>query len=535
MTRAQILIAALFVCAGCSSEHELRVRAVTDLVAGPEFARVQVDLVQDDTTGGSTRTLPGGYRTTGVFGDDFAHGRTVATFEDMSPGTYTLRVQLLRPDDTLLVQRRQRVVVAGDTVASVHLTRDCVSVTCPSAGGSPAFTECLAGRCVSPECVPPNEGEACNDVVFCHGADECGQVATCAEATCDEGVCIAAAIDNACDAMSYCDPRADVGCVPYLTDDAAVPDGGDRSDAATDASLDAEVPSCGAVCHPADNPCLAGLWDCAGSPSCVQIGVSPVGTECAEQSVCSALGDCVTCRADATCRIGCRVGHVACGRGFEECVLDEPATLAAPDSSCDNARVCVDGDACGLGDYCDADGNCTTCRSGRACTNGCEHGTVDCAAGGVCVGGEPTSMWVPCAARTKSATPRTNALPAPNEQAAFSPTFAPSGACPARLEIRYANAVKRRIRRGIPAAPTQCAPRTRRAFRARLAKLATLAIRAATDSAPAQAARNARRARSNPRAPRAEQAATCATASARAARPFSPKTWPSRATTRARS
>lgn len=388
MIRASLFaLAVATLLAACSDGASFRVRAVTDLVPGPEFASVRVDLVVDESGAASAHTLPGGFQTTTIFGQDFSRGRDVAEFEDLSDGTYTVRVQLFRPDETLLGQKRQRVVIAGNTVTTVHLTRDCVDVMCPSPGGSPAFSECLAGRCVSPECLPPATSDACNEIVFCNSETDCPDTAMCATRGCVEGLCVAASVENACSATEWCNPVLGGGCLPLVAnDDAGVVTDAEFDGGPLDAGADAPTIACGTACTPTDEPCAAGFWDCSNAPTCARIGNRAAGTPCAEGSVCDTSGACNVCREGAACHTGCLAGTVSCSDGFEHCVLAALPTTVPEGTNCGESRSCVDGDPCGLGDFCDAEGACVACRDGRACVAGCEYGVVDCSAGGACVG-----------------------------------------------------------------------------------------------------------------------------------------------------
>ncbi|MBK8173238.1 MAG: hypothetical protein IPK60_23290 [Sandaracinaceae bacterium] len=381
---------ALLACAlaACGDEHSLSIRMVTGLVPGPEFALIRIDLIENGVPFESARTLPGGVETMVAFGQSFAQGRRIAEFIDLAPGTYTVRVQLLRSDDTLLIQQRVRTTLSGNAIVTVHLTRDCVAVSCPSPGGSPAFSECLAGRCVSPECVPPNESEACNAIVFCNDAASCGPTASCATQLCTDGIYAQQPLEGACAAAEWCDPDVGDGCTPYVE-----LDGGTLTDAGTmdaevsvDSGPDASIP-CNAACTSDLTPCVAGFWNCAGpTPVCERLGLRPVNTPCGEDAVCNALGVCTSCRDDVSCRIGCAAGRTSCARGIEECVLTTPTSLASAGTSCTTAGQCVDGDSCGTGDFCSETGSCTPCTPDAACLTGCENGRVDCAMSGACIG-----------------------------------------------------------------------------------------------------------------------------------------------------
>lgn len=368
----------------------LSVRVATGLVPGPEFSSATSELFENTPAIESARSLRQQV-TVAAFGQPYARGYVVADFPGVPPGTYIVRVTLHRPNGTDLIQRKMRVTIADNYILTMALTRDCVDVVCPSPGGSAAFSECLAGRCVSPDCNPPTDSEACGEVVFCNQASECAETSSCAERNCFEGICHPQPIENACSDTQWCDPDVGDGCVPYPRVDAGVPDAG-----MPDAGDDADVIACGRTCTPTDDPCSGGYWDCtAETPVCARIGQRPVGTICADGRACNAAGECVVCRDGAACRIGCQTGVVSCASGIEECVLNAPNTYAPALASCAFGTQCVDEDSCGTGDVCTSAGECVACREGDACNDGCALGTLSCDTGTCTLSGSylPTGAY----------------------------------------------------------------------------------------------------------------------------------------------
>lgn len=368
----------------CSSEPSLTIQIATGLVPGPEFTQITTELIENNAPLDTALTLQT-QRTVAAFGQQFARGRRVSTFERVGEGQHTVRVRLYRPDGTLLIQHRTRVDVHGDYILTMHLTRDCVNVTCPSPGGSPAFSECLAGRCVDTECIA-SDPTSCAGVTFCNSSSECGTVSACAEQNCFEGVCEPQARENACEPTEWCDPDVGQGCLPALLIDAGIEEDASIVDeGVSDSAVDA-ISGCGRTCAPEGDPCGAGFLDCTGpSPACVRLGRRSAGTLCAEGSVCDETGACVACRAGADCHIGCATGHVDCSRGTEECVLDEPAASSPAGTTCETGLACVDADTCGSGKICDAAASCVPCSDGAACILGCDVGAISCSSGGDCV------------------------------------------------------------------------------------------------------------------------------------------------------
>jgi hypothetical protein len=236
----------------CEKEEVLlSVDIQTGLVPGPEFERIETTLYR--TAGGRfdpnevDRIITQDVQ----FPDRFERGRRVAEFGDLTPGVRSVRVRLFRPAATggaLLVERWVRVRFTGSYALLVRLDRDCVVATCPSPGGSPAFTECLAGRCVDPECDlsdpstyadhccdPAAPASDCPNILYCNDVSECAAVGACAEAQCIAGACVESPIADACAPVEWCDPSpVGGGCRPLMS----FGDAGIR-DAGTDADLDA--------------------------------------------------------------------------------------------------------------------------------------------------------------------------------------------------------------------------------------------------------------------------------------------------------
>ncbi|MBK8172519.1 MAG: hypothetical protein IPK60_19570 [Sandaracinaceae bacterium] len=206
------------------------------------------------------------------------------------PGTYVAIVSLLRTDGSTLIRRRVRVILASDFVLVVHLTRDCVGVTCPQAGGSAALTECLDGQCVDARCNPPDP-TFCPDITFCLTDTECPATASCATGRCVGGVCEEEMNTDGCTLNAYCDPDPVTGgCMPLaMTPDAGVLEDGVvldmqiYDDASSDASL---VPDagltviCGTVCTLTDVPCAVGYWLCAPGSAPVCTDPVPIARRC---------------------------------------------------------------------------------------------------------------------------------------------------------------------------------------------------------------------------------------------------------------
>lgn len=272
----QLLVAAgvAWLLASCSADtSHVDVRVITALVAGPEFRLIQTEVLQRGEPGAPLRVLDANEAVARV-NSDYSDGRGVASF-DLANGTYLLRVRLLRPSGALLVERLVSATIAADAVVSVHITRDCVGVTCPEPGGSLAFTSCLAGRCVDPRC-SQESAEFCPTLAFCHEANECSNVSDCAERRCVDGLCIPETRETSCTDLEWCNPDVGRGCTKF--------------DEASSGAIE-----CGTICVDPGNACVFGYWNCddRSAPACVDLGGRPVGHVCAAGRVCDELAHCV--------------------------------------------------------------------------------------------------------------------------------------------------------------------------------------------------------------------------------------------------
>ena len=210
---------------------------------------------------------------------------------------------------------------------------------CPGDGAGPGQTECVGGQCVQPSCVPPDP-TGCEGVVLCGMGAPCAvATASCAEATCEDGVCLALPIEGACESAEYCLPDDGGGC---------------RTPGEEVAHL------CNTICTTdVDAGCETGYWNCTrGEPFCDPFLRRPVGDECSG-GVCDGAGRCVDCAESAGCARGCARGTYRCDAagGGARCELDgsrgEPGARCSVDGS-----TCVDGQPCATDGLCSLDGVC---------------------------------------------------------------------------------------------------------------------------------------------------------------------------------
>ncbi len=268
------VVVALLLASCSEAAPSLTVRLVTGLVPGPEFRIVQTTILDAPAEAMNAHVLDGS-EAVARFGVDYARGHDVAAFA-MPRGSYRVRVRLLRPNGAFLVERIVSLSLEGNTVLPVHITRDCVGVTCPSPGASAELSTCLEGRCVDPRCTP-TAPEFCPDITFCLNASECGPTATCATQSCSEGLCTPVTDNDLCRSTEWCNPDVGAGCVPLMPIE------------------ESTAIVCGTICTVPDAPCRFGYWKCNGDsdPVCEDLTNRPTGFVCALDRVCDVVGDCV--------------------------------------------------------------------------------------------------------------------------------------------------------------------------------------------------------------------------------------------------
>ncbi|MBK8170279.1 MAG: hypothetical protein IPK60_08015 [Sandaracinaceae bacterium] len=397
----------LGMAAACSEDPpSLIVHVATSLVPGAEFDRVETDIVGNEPVTSGVIALRH-VEATASFGEPYAQGKPVADFNEVAPGIVTVRVRLVRPDGRRLLERRVRVTLQQSKAAFVlvvHMSRECLDVTCPNAGGDSALSECLAGQCVDPRCNPPAT-DFCPPSIFCNTVAECAPTAPCASSLCVDGICEASANDGACTASEWCDPTA--GCMPLQmldagATDASLLDGGMDSShdaeldamevidsAATDAFVTDAGPVCGTICVSDWDPCRFDYWDCTdGTPVCAGRMQRSIGAHCAPGAICSEFGSCDPCEEALDCLVdGCVPGRTSCSRGYSDCIPNGMPPLP-------------EGTECASGSVCSAAGACWPIAGTVPCDIGCDHGSYDYASGSpVCVlDGSPSAPGLSCGA-----------------------------------------------------------------------------------------------------------------------------------------
>ena len=171
-----IFVVALAACGDEPTRWELSVDLRTDYLPGLEFTGVRVFL---EGEGRRAESL--------AVAESYVGGRRVAEVDDLpSADRRQVVVELIGAAGDSLARRAVVVGQDSDLAITVVISRDCANVSCDTVGG--VADRCLGGRCVDPECVEGDE-EACLEP-DCATASDCVPMASCAQATCEAGVCL---------------------------------------------------------------------------------------------------------------------------------------------------------------------------------------------------------------------------------------------------------------------------------------------------------------------------------------------------------
>ena len=266
--RFAALLLALFLGAACDgSGLLLLVELRTDLRPGYDFVTARTTIVEAPAGGGRGDRVTLAVATS----DDFTTGQRIAELGDLPAGTYSLVIELMDTTSVVIALRRLRVELAADHAATVVITSDCFGVSCPAPMDAPEATECLSGRCVTPDCSVEHP-DGCG--TGCASAADCTDGAACAERSCLDGECFRHANDAACGAGEYCDVHA--GCVPLPI----VRDGGAPPPDGGSPETDAGPPTCATGCNDGD----ACTTDACVDGACVFTGGCGAGQYCASGS-----------------------------------------------------------------------------------------------------------------------------------------------------------------------------------------------------------------------------------------------------------
>lgn len=381
---------------GCGSDSTLVVYLKTDLVAGVEFTSVEVEVFGDAgrdeaATSIASRTL------SATRAMRFVPERRLSSFEPGDAQNLLVVVRLRDAAGLIVAERPTRLNFAGDYGLRVLVTRNCARVTCPAPGGAALNAACFDGRCVDDRC-QPDALEFCPDIACTNDGSPpsaCASTATCAQASCEDGVCLyAEPVESVCGDTEWCDPFR--GCLPQqamplmdagLLDaemDADVDADTDDmnmsvEDATTDsANIDAELIDADVMDGTMEEDMSVSVDMSVDAGPVCGAGETLCGVNCANtESDVHHCGDCdVDCAAlpnvdpmTVTCSVGICTSETSCRSGFANCSGDPLAGCETDISSATQCGTCTT--VCGPGTpVCSAD------VSGvYACSSGCGGGT----------------------------------------------------------------------------------------------------------------------------------------------------------------
>jgi len=275
---------------------------------------------------------------------------------------------------------------------------------CVGEGDCDPCETCVAGACV------PNPGEACDDGLFCNGADSCGVDLTCSVHAGDP--CLGGPdCNNVCNEVAdNCFVAPGMGCTS------------DGNQCTTDACDGAgtcahnAVPNNTACGSSSTGPCDA-ADNCQGGVC--QTNTSPDGAACNDGVFCNGADTCSAgacsnhagdpCTGGAQCNNACNEvadncfnasGTACTGNGVNQCSGADTCNGSGTcsNNNSPNGTGCDDGLACNIGETCQngacSGGGANSCNDGDACTTdscsepaGCANVPIVCPPGQSCVGG----------------------------------------------------------------------------------------------------------------------------------------------------
>lgn len=268
----------LLVLGSCSRGHltyvereaSLRVRVVSDYVAGAEAGRVAIEIFEGTALDPARHVTD---RERGlVLADDLGAGVEVAYVTPFLPGTYTVQASLYADDGLLLERAAVTARVDPPATITIILASSCANVMCPETGG----TECVNGACATPACSRETPENCPEDVNFCEEDSDCQGPSICSNPRCIRGICLQIPRPDGCWVSEYC--ARELGCLPLDPPEVPGPN----------------EPPCGTFCLLEERPCWYGYNLCDGETmTCEPLTSRPVGAPCGEGLVCDAAGECV--------------------------------------------------------------------------------------------------------------------------------------------------------------------------------------------------------------------------------------------------
>ncbi|MCB9597847.1 MAG: hypothetical protein H6719_34335 [Sandaracinaceae bacterium] len=207
---ALIALLSIGCCIGCTGELPfLVVDFATDLPAGASFVAIETSLTRDGAPVADALSVA-------RLGESFVEPRRLASFEGLEPGAYRVDVVLTDVAGDEVARRSTLVTVERSVAITVVISLSCVGVTCPATGDSPAATACYGGQCVDPRCSD-------DQPEYCTGA--CASDDACGGGQCVAGVCLGGPVAG-CDDGDPCTDDAETadGCT-HVPNTAACDDG----------------------------------------------------------------------------------------------------------------------------------------------------------------------------------------------------------------------------------------------------------------------------------------------------------------------
>jgi hypothetical protein len=311
-------------------------------------------------------------------------------------------------------------------------------------GGTPVICSdgvaCTADSCdeVADACTNAPDDAACDDGVFCNGAEICDAVLDCQSGTpptCDDAeICT----DDACEPVgdacqNVFDPGNDPSCAVPVCGNGFVEAGEECDDGNTvpgdccsaTCTFEALGSACddGQFCTVSETCDGAGAcgggspWNCSDSVACTADSCDEVADACVNAPDDAACADGVFCNGAEVCdpALDCQPGSPpTCDDGVG-CTADSCDPMADACTNAPDDAACDDGVFCNGGEICDAVLDCQsgtppTCNDGVGCTvdscdpvaDACLNATDDatCADGVFCNGAEVCDPALDCQAGT---------------------------------------------------------------------------------------------------------------------------------------
>lgn len=206
-----LLIAALGQACGGDEGFDLRVDLRTDYRPLYRFEAVRVRILEAPTDDDVRRSA----ESPASESADYLTGVRVGSFSELPQGRYVLDVALMN-GGAPIAMRELEIELDQNTTINAVITASCEGLTCPGTADPSDATECVSGRCVTPDCTPETP-EAC-PMALCSTDSECPAAGDCLSGRCVDGDCFQSPDDAACPAGTFCDATGSCEPVPVVTD-----------------------------------------------------------------------------------------------------------------------------------------------------------------------------------------------------------------------------------------------------------------------------------------------------------------------------